>query len=89
MDANVKFRRFEQPILSNGKCLQPQNGNNNGSPVVLADCTGSADQKWTFANGAVTIYNGAMCLVGTLALPSSRSPCVPVENRGLTLFWHV
>jgi hypothetical protein len=28
----------------------------------LADCNGSADQQWTFANGAVTAYNGQFCL---------------------------
>lgn len=51
-----------QPVLDNSKCLTSLNGNTNGSPVVIADCNGSVDQQFTFSNGAVTAYNGVMCL---------------------------
>jgi hypothetical protein len=54
-----------QPMVNNGKCLQSQNGNTNGSPVVLADCTSSVDQQFIYSNGNVTMYGGAMCLVIT------------------------
>jgi len=42
------------------KCLRADN--RNGAPVVLTSCTGGDDQEWTWKNGAVTLYNGAMCL---------------------------
>ncbi|KAG8766435.1 hypothetical protein FRC16_007661, partial [Serendipita sp. 398] len=42
------------PIASNAKCLSSQNGNANGSPIVIADCTGGTDQLFTFQNGQVT-----------------------------------
>ncbi|CCA67406.1 hypothetical protein PIIN_01237 [Serendipita indica DSM 11827] len=51
-----------QPIASNAKCLASQNGQTNGSPIVVADCTGGADQLFTFQNGQVTMYGGSMCL---------------------------
>ncbi|CAG7848974.1 SubName: Full=Uncharacterized protein {ECO:0000313/EMBL:CCA67412.1} [Serendipita indica DSM 11827] len=51
-----------QPVASNSKCLQSQNGKNNGSPIILADCNGSMDQLFTFQNGQVTMYGGSMCL---------------------------
>ncbi|KAG8799927.1 hypothetical protein FRC16_004099, partial [Serendipita sp. 398] len=50
------------PIAGNSKCLSSQNGNANGSPVVIADCTGGAEQLFTFQNGQVTMYGGKMCL---------------------------
>lgn len=51
-----------QPVANNAKCLQSQNGNVNGSPVVITDCTDSVDQQFTFQNGALTLYGGTMCL---------------------------
>ena len=36
--------------------------NQNGSPVVLDNCTGSQDQEWTFRGGTISAYNGTMCL---------------------------
>jgi hypothetical protein len=50
------------PSANNGKCLTSQNGNANGSPVVIGDCIGDDTQHFTFANGAVTAYGGTKCL---------------------------
>jgi hypothetical protein len=44
-----------------GKCLRADN--QNGAKVVLATCTGTTDQLWTWTKlGLVTLYNGAKCL---------------------------
>jgi hypothetical protein len=55
-----------QPDIDYTKCLQSKHGRTNGSAVVLADCTGNIDQQVRYnTNGIVTMYGGAMCLVGT------------------------
>jgi len=50
------------PSANNAKCLTSQNGNVNGSPVVISDCAGGDNQLWTFKKGAVTAYGGTKCL---------------------------
>lgn len=46
---------------NNAKCLRANNA--NGAPVQVTPCTGGADQEWKFGpNGAVSLYNGTMCL---------------------------
>jgi hypothetical protein len=51
-----------EPVLDNAKCIKSQNGNVNGSPLVIADCDGSVDQQFTFSGGSLTAYSGAMCV---------------------------
>ena len=37
--------------------------NCNGSPIIICDCTGKDDQRWSFNNhGAITAYGGKKCL---------------------------
>ena len=37
--------------------------NSNGSPIIIYDCTGEDDQRWSFNNhGAITAYSGKKCL---------------------------
>jgi len=51
-----------QPGLATPKCLQPQNGaSTSGTPIVLADCTGSTAQEWFFSNGLIRVFSN-MCI---------------------------
>jgi hypothetical protein len=63
---NDQILIFIQSMDNYLKCLQSQNGNINGSPIVLADCTGEIDanQQFEYLNRTVRMYGGAMCLVG-------------------------
>lgn len=44
------------------KCITAQNGNTNGSPIVISDCTQAQNQQFTSYGGTVMAYNGAKCL---------------------------
>ena len=36
--------------------------NYNGSPVVMGECAFGHDNRWTFQDGTITMYNGTKCL---------------------------
>jgi alpha-glucosidase len=42
------------------KCLDNDNSNANGTPAIIWDCNGGANQKWTLTNG--TLQNNGTCL---------------------------
>jgi len=48
-----------QPGNDASKCLRADN--KDGAKVVVADCAGGSDQKWTFTNGQIQLY-GTKCL---------------------------
>ena len=51
-----------KPGLNGGYCLTAE-GTTHGSVVDIQPCAGNAaNQDWTFSNGQVSIFNGAMCL---------------------------
>lgn len=49
-----------EPALNSSKCLTAST-NKDGAAVTFSTCTGSAAQKWTFADGNVKVY-GNKCL---------------------------
>lgn len=50
-----------QPGANTGKCLRA--AKSNGAPVTVADCTGGADQEWSFGpSGVISLYNHTKCM---------------------------
>jgi hypothetical protein len=50
-----------EPALDSTKCLTASS-NTNGAAVSIQPCTGSDAQKWSFVNGAVSVFGGGKCL---------------------------
>jgi hypothetical protein len=51
-------------MVLGSKCLDALNqGTTNGTPVVVWDCNGQANQQWTVnANGTITGVQSGLCL---------------------------
>lgn len=49
-----------QPGLSSAKCIQPKGASQAvGTPIVLADCTGAAEQKIYWENDRVRVFSNS------------------------------
>jgi len=57
------------------RCLSPAGGAvAAGTPVVIAICTGSAAQTWSYAAGTKQLTVGGLCLEVTGANPNNSAP---------------